>query len=207
MALGREDITEIGEITLSVGCAGRIGDRLTFSAALTTFPVHDERHGGKTTYSYSVNWRITDRVALTYANYAAALTGGRGLAGLGDGRLQLSAALPEFPLGTSRFPNRALRCSAFANVSLSTAPVNGGVSCGVNVTERLTLRMTALAYPRGQQRRTDPDFSYAASYAFNDKVMLTYSNYGNNRWPWNRSSDSVELFHGGTIGLNYRYDF
>lgn len=173
---------------------------------MTTYPISGGRHGGNTGYNYALTWRISDRMALTYANYAAALTGGRMLAGLGEGRLQLSRSLPKFPLGSDRYPDRALTCSAFLGAARS-APVNAGINCGVNVTDRLTVRMTALVYPPNRRRDSDPDFSYSASYRLGSNVTLNYSNHGNNRWPWNRTPDSFDLLHGGTIGLNYRHEF
>ncbi|MTE01089.1 hypothetical protein GIY56_12360 [Paracoccus sp. YIM 132242] len=201
MALGREEIGEIGQISVNLGCSGRFGDRLTFSAGLTAYPIRGDRHGGDLAYSYALNWRVTDRVTLTYANYAAALAGGRALAGLGEGRLQLSAPVAKVPLG-----DRTLACTGFVSLARS-APSNAGVNCGLDVTERLTVRFSALAYPPGTQREGDTDFSYSASYALSDRVTLTYSNYANNRWPWNRSPDQVDLFHGGALGLSYRRDF
>lgn len=206
IALGREDIAEIGQISVNLGCSGRIGNRLTFSGGLTVHPVPGSRHGGDLAYSYALNWRATDRVTLTYANYAAALAGGRALAGLGEGRLQISAPVARFPLGTRSMPDRAMTCTGFVSLARG-ASSNGGVNCGLGLTPRLSLRFTALAYPPGTQNRNDADFSYSASYALNDRVMLTYSNYGNNRWPWNRSPDQIEPFHGGTLGLSYRWDF
>lgn len=206
VALGREDIGDIGQISVNINCSGRFGDRLTFSGGLTAFPIPGKRHGGDVTYSYALNWRITDKVTLTYANYTAALAGGRALAGLGEGRLQLSAPVARFPLGTPAMPDRVLTCTGFVSMARS-ASSNAGVNCGVNVTERLAMRFTALAYPPGTQRESDADFSYSASYALNDHVTLTYSNYSNNRWPWNRSPDQVELLRGGTLGLSYRWDF
>ena len=205
-ALGPEEIGDLGQVSVNITCSGRFGDRLTFSGGLTTYPVHGDRHGGDLTYSYALAWRVTDRVTLTYANYAAALAGGRALAGLGEGRLQLSAPVARVPLGTPGMPDRALTCTGFVSLARS-APANAGVNCGIDVTERLTIRFSALAYPPGTQGKGDADFSYSASYALGDRMALTYSNYANNRWPWNRSPDQVDLFHGGTLGLSWRWDF
>ncbi|WP_268941871.1 hypothetical protein [Paracoccus benzoatiresistens] len=199
-------MAEVGQISLNIGCSGRFGDRLTFSVGLTTYPVSGDRHGGDLTYSYALNWRITDQVTLTYANYTAALAGGRALAGLSEGRLQLSTRLTRLPLASKAMPDRALTCTGFVSVARS-ASSNAGVNCGVNVTPRLTVRFTALAYPPGTQEEGDADYSYSASYVLNDRVTLNYSNYANNRWPWNQSPDQVELFHGGSLGLSYRWDF
>uniref|UniRef100_UPI001A8C2A02 hypothetical protein n=1 Tax=Paracoccus shandongensis TaxID=2816048 RepID=UPI001A8C2A02 len=206
IALGREEIGEIGQISANLGCSGRIGDRLTFSGGLTGYPVHGDRHGGRLTYSYALAWRVADGVTLTYANYTAALAGGRALAGLGEGRLQLSAPVARVPLGTPAMPDRRMTCTGFVSLA-RRASSNAGINCGVNVTERLAVRFTALAYPPGTQDEGDADFSYSASYALSGRVTLNYSNYANNRWPWNRSPDQVRLLHGGTLGLSYRWDF
>lgn len=153
-----------------------------------------------------MNWRVTDKVTLTYANYTAALTAGRALAGLGEGRLQLSRRLPRIPIWNMGLPSRALNCSASISVSTSSS-ANASLNCGVSVTKRLMVRFTALAYPRGAQTESSADFYYSASYTFGPRVTLSYSNYSNNRWPWNRSPSDVDLFHGGSVSLSYNWSF
>lgn len=205
IALGQESIGDLGQISANLSCSGRLGTRLTFSGGLTGFPISG-KHGGDLTYSYALNWRVTDKVTLTYANYTAALTAGRALAGLGEGRLQLSRRLPRIPIWNMGLPSRALNCSASISVSTSSS-ANASLNCGVSVTKRLMVRFTALAYPRGAQTESSADFYYSASYTFGPRVTLSYSNYSNNRWPWNRSPSDVDLFHGGSVSLSYNWSF
>ena len=39
------------------------------------------------------------------------------------------------------------------------------------------------------------------------QVTLTWSNYANNRWFWNRSDQSEKFLRGGSLGLTYSFRF
>lgn len=201
--LGASVALETGKLSSTLGCTVNYRNRLTFSASMIGYPLEGQKNSGDAEYTYALTWRMTKNLTLTYANYTAAFTGGRGLAGLGEGRLQLSGRLPPVSLpGTTR----KLGCSAFA----STAPRgtdNAGLSCGLPLGDKLSLRVTGYLYMPGDQRDSDPDYSYSLSWTVAPQVTLTWSNYANNRWFWNRSEQAEKFLRGGSLGLTYSFRF
>lgn len=201
--LGSSVALDAGRLTSTLGCTLNYRNRLTASLSMIGYPLAGQKRSGDAEYTYALTWRMTGNLTLTYANYTAAFTGGRGLAGLGEGRLQLSRRLPPLDLpGTTR----KLGCSAFASAA-SHAPENAGLNCSLPLTERLTLRVTGYLYLPDSQRESDPDFSYSASWRLGPQVTLTWSNYANNRWLWNETDQSEKFLRGGSLGLTYTTRF
>lgn len=201
--LGSSVTLDDGKLSSTLGCTLNYRNRLTASLSVIGYPLKGQKSSGDAEYTYALTWRMNRNLTLTYANYTAAFTDGRGLALLGDGRLQLSRRLPPLDLPGTK---RKLGCSAFASAA-SRAPENAGLSCGLPVTDRLTLRMTGYLYLPGAQRDSDPDFSYSASWRLGPDVTLTWSNYANNRWFWNGSDQSEKFLRGGSLGLTYTTRF
>ena len=186
-----------------MGCTLNYRNRLTFSASMIGYPLDGQKSHGDAEYTYALTWRMTKNLTLTYANYTAAFTGGRGLAGLSEGRLQLSRRLPPVSLpGTTR----KLGCSAFASAA-RRGTENAGLSCGMPLGDKLSLRMTGYLYLPGAQRDSDPDYSYSLSWTVAPQVTLTWSNYANNRWFWNPSDEADRFLRGGSLGLTYGLRF
>ncbi|SDL59823.1 hypothetical protein SAMN04487971_11448 [Paracoccus chinensis] len=201
--LGASVALETGKLSSTLGCTLNYRNRLAFSASMIGYPLEGQKSHGDAEYTYALTWRMTKDLTLTYANYTAAFTGGRGLAGLGEGRLQLSRPLPPISLpGTTR----KLGCSAFASAA-PRGSENAGLSCGLPLGDKLSLRMTGYLYLPGDQRDSDPDYSYSLSWTVAPQVTLTWSNYANNRWFWNRSDQSEKFLRGGSLGLTYSFRF
>ena len=201
--LGASVALDTGKLSSTMGCTLNYRNRLTFSASMIGYPLDGQKSHGDAEYTYALTWRMTKNLTLTYANYTAAFTGGRGLAGLSEGRLQLSRRLPPVSLpGTTR----KLGCSAFASAA-RRGTENAGLSCGLPLGDKLSLRMTGYLYLPGAQRDSDPDYSYSLSWTVAPQVTLTWSNYANNRWFWNPSDEADRFLRGGSLGLTYGLRF
>ncbi|WP_163850819.1 hypothetical protein [Pseudooceanicola aestuarii] len=188
---------------VSLGCSARFSERLSMRLSLIGYLTPEDQAASDPDYSYAFTYRISDRLSLGYSNYTARFSGvDGGVNGLLDGDLRASYKLP--PL---RLPNDTnVVCNASIGLPLP-AENSMNLSCGYAVTKRFRIGGTTYFYMPGQQDTYQPDFSYTASYRFNDDWLLSYNNYSNNRWPWNRGKDPGRGFTDGSLSLTYKLTF
>lgn len=193
-----------GKPRLSLGCSADLTDRLTLRISMIRYMFPEQQEDFDPDFTYALNYKVSDKINLGYSNYSAQFDGPEGnfIDGLTGGNLRASYRLPKFEL-----PNeKSVACTASANLPDPTAS-SVNLSCGYSVTPKLRISGTANFYFPGRQGEFDPDFSYTASYRVSDKWQISYSNYGNNRWPWNPSESPGRGFGGGTISATYTISF
>lgn len=185
---------------VSLGCSAQLTDRLSVRATTLTYLDQDSQRSWDPDYTYAFRYRLTDKLDLSYSNYAARFDRDDGVfAGLLDGTLRANYKLPRIEMRNGK----SIACSGSLGLpDLDNHSVN--LSCGYSLTPRLRVGGTIYLYPPGAQDTYEPDFSYTASYRFNDKWILTYSNYSNNRWPGNRGAAPGPGLLGGSLSLTYR---
>ncbi|SMX31310.1 hypothetical protein COL8621_00383 [Actibacterium lipolyticum] len=188
---------------VSLGCGTRITDRLSFRGALIGYAIPSHQEDFDPDFTYAFNYKVNDRINLSYSNYSASFSDSDGaLAGLLDGNLRASYKLPDIPL-----PNdRSLPCTASIGLpDVASSSLN--LSCGYSITPDLRVGGTAYLYLLGEQDEFSPDYSYTASYRINDDWRLSYNNYSNNRFPWNRGASPGPGLLGGSISLTHQIEF
>lgn len=193
-----------GKPRLSLGCSADLTDRLTLRVSMIRYLFPDQQEDFDPDFTYAFNYKVSDKINLGYSNYSAQFDGPEGnfIDGLTGGSLRASYRLPKLEL-----PNeKSIGCTASANLPDPTAS-SVNLSCGYSITPKLRVSGTAYFYFPDRQGEFDPDFSYTASYRVSDKWQLSYSNYGNNRWPWNPSESPGRGFGGGTISATYTISF
>jgi hypothetical protein len=155
-------------------------------------------------FTYAFSYRVNDKINLGYSNYGAQFGGDNGnfIDGLINGTLRASYKLP-----TLRLPNdTSLPCSASVALPNITSK-SFNLSCGYALTKKIRIGATAYLYAPDVQDTYNPDYSYTASYKISDKMLLSYSNYSNNRWPWNKGDDPGPGLFGGNLSLTYKFSF
>lgn len=195
---------EFGKQTASFGCGARLTERLSLRLSVIAYRVQDQKAPWDPNFTYALSYRFTDWLTLGYSSYSAQFSdpGGNLLNAFSSGSFQLSAKLPNLPLGETR----NLACSSFVSVP-QDYDHRFGLSCGIRATEKLTVRGTIYAYPKSGQEPWDPDYVYTAAYALTDDIRIEYANYANNRWPWNGSTSTEPGPLGGTFRVSYRLKF
>lgn len=187
----------------SLGCSARLSERLSVRLSLIGYLNAKEQQDWDPDYTYAFTYRVSDKINLGYSNYSARFAGaGSPAAGLLKGKLRASYKLP--PL---RLPNdKSVFCSASLGLPrLTDESLN--LSCGYAVTKKLRIGATSYLYMPNKQGTYQPDYSYTASYRFNDDWLLSYNNYSNNRWPWNRGEAPGPGLTGGSLSLTYKFKF
>lgn len=181
----------------SLGCSARATDRLSVRLALIGYANPADQAPWDPDYSYAFTFRLNDTLSLGYSNYSARFTSeGGAVRGLFDGKVRATARLPAIPL-----PNdKTIPCSLSIGLP-QPARESLNLSCGYAVTPKLRIGATAHVYAPGAQGTYQPDFSYTASYQIGDQWRLSYANYSNNRWPWNRNEAASAALTGGSISL------
>ncbi|MDO6591880.1 hypothetical protein DS901_12880 [Loktanella sp. D2R18] len=188
---------------ISLGCGTQITDRLSVRGALIGYAIPSQQEDFDPDYTYAVNYKVNDRVNVSYSNYSASFSNTDGaLSGLLEGNLRASFKLPDIPL-----PNdRLLPCTASTGLPDPTgSSVN--LSCGYAITPDLRVGATVYLYLTGEQDELSPDYSYTLSYRINDSFRVSYNNYSNNRFPWNRGSSPRPGLTGGSISLSHQIEF
>ena len=178
----------------SLGCSARVTEKLTVRGALVAYPIGSSKKDWDPDFTYAFTYRATDRINLTYSNYSASFSDGGLASGLFNGKLRASLQFPAIPLPA----DRSMACNGSIQLPDPTeASLN--LSCGFAVTEKLRLSATVQLYADGAQESYQPDYTYTASYRITDGWLLSYSNYSNNRWPWNRGTSTGVCFIGRKI--------
>lgn len=187
----------------SLGCSMKLTDRLSFRGTLIGYANPSDQKSWDPDYTYAFSYRVNDKLTLGYSNYSARFSGGGSqVAGLVEGNLRASYKLPPIPL-----PNdKTIPCTGSIGLPMPHKE-SLNLSCGYAVTKKLRIGATAYFYLPGEQGTYQPDYSYTASYRFNDDWLLSYNNYSNNRWPWNKGEAPGNGITGGSLSLTYRFKF
>ena len=186
----------LGPARVTLGCAARLSDRFTLNLGVTG----RTGAGRNPDVTYALTWRAMDRLSLSYASKAIRLDGSWG--GLLDGRLRADLTLPRIPLPAGRGADCRMR------VALPDPTRDALVlSCGVRLTERLSLGLSAHAYAAGVQRPWDPDYTYSATWKVTERLRVSYANHAANRFPWNRGDGHATRLRDGTLSLTYDLSF
>lgn len=193
-----------GKPRVSLGCSARLTEKLSLSVALIGYAFPRQQESFDPDFTYAFTYRINDTLSLGYSNYSARFgaDGSKFFDSLVNGSLRVSARLPKIPLAK----NKSIACSVSSGLP-NPLDVSVNFSCGYSVTRKFRIGATAYIYFPGAQDEFQPDFSYTASYRFNESWLVTYSNYSNNRWPWNHSKSSSSGFGAGSLSVTYTLKF
>lgn len=188
----------------SLGCSAKLSSRLSLRFSVIGYGNSSEKQSFDPDFTYAFNYRINDKITLGYSNYSAQFNGDNGdfLDAFKDGTLRASYKLPSIPL-----PNASVvPCTASIGLpNILSESLN--LSCGYALTQKLRIGGTLNLYAPGEQGDFDPDYSYTASYRVSDDWLISYSNYSNNRWPWNRNGEESSGFFAGSLSVNYKLTF
>ena len=193
-----------GKPRASLGCSASLMDKLSMRVSLIRYLNPDEQEDFDPDFTYALTYRINDFASLGYANYGARFGGADG--GLVNtfrgGNLRANFRLPKVVLANEK----TIACSASVGIP-NPLDASGNISCGFSVNSKFRIGGTSYFYLPGQQTEFQPDFSYTASYQLAEEWLLSYSNYANNRWPWNPSETPGPGFAGGSLSVSYAFNF
>lgn len=200
----RNQDTRYGKLRVSLGCSARINDRLSMNLALVHFPISGQQAPWDPDFTYSINFKATEKLNISYSSYSARFSGAGAdvVSSLFDGSFRGSYKLPEVRLPFEKTAN----CSFGFGLPNPTNELLS-LACGMSVTEKLRVGLTTYLYPSGVQEPWNPDYTYTASYRVNDRIQLNYSNYSSNRWPWNCGSNPGPGLLGGGVSMSYKLIF
>lgn len=200
---------QIGKLSGTFGCTYSHPSGLVVRLALTGVPLAGQRSQNDSSLTYALSYPLGNGFTLQYASYSSEFPRQpQGvISAFGRGGFRLSKALPPVDLGarTGWAALGRLNCSAQGLWDPGEAP-SASLSCGLTAFRKLTLRASAIAYSPGAQKAWQPDYTYSASYAVNDRVSVEYSNYSGNRWPWKGGGNSNGIL-GGSLRVTYRFSF
>ncbi|MHA6327071.1 hypothetical protein [Roseivivax sp. CAU 1753] len=187
----------------SLGCSARLTEKLSFRGALVGYGNPKDQEPWDPDYTYDFTYKVNEKMSVGYSNYSARFTDGDSPeASLFGGQLRVTYKLPALHL-----PN-AKKVPCTASIGLPHANKESvNVSCRYAAKKKLSVSGTTYFYLPGEQDTYQPDFSYTASYRFNADWVLSYDNYSNNRWPWNKGEAPGPGFTGGSLSLRYKFKF
>ncbi|MBU2937637.1 MULTISPECIES: hypothetical protein [Pacificibacter] len=188
----------------SLGCSTKLTPRLSFRFALVGYANSSDKATSDPDFTYAFNYQVSDKINVGYSNYSAQFNGPNGnfFDGLKDGNLRASYKLPVIELPF----DKKIPCTASIGFP-NPASESLNFSCGYAVNDRLRVGGTAYLYAPGVQTSYQPDYSYTASYKIADDWSLSYSNYSNNRWAWNRGDAPGPGILGGNLSVTYKFKF
>lgn len=190
----------VGKPRASFGCNSNLSDKLSLRFSLLKYVISGEKQDWDPDFTYAFTYRVSDEFSLGYSNYSAQYDDFFG--SLASGSLRASYKLPTFNL-----PNdKPVACSASLGLPDPT-DASANISCGYALTDKIRIGGTINLYAPDAQGDFDPDYSYTASYRPNDDWIVSYSNYSNNRWPWNRGEYAGPGLKGGSLSVTYAFDF
>ena len=188
----------------SLGCSAKLTDKLSVRSSLLLYANSSDQKSSDPDFTYAFTYRISDRLSLSYSNYSARFGGSDNsfLNSLVSGDLRGNYRFPKFKL-----PNqKPVACSASIGLP-NPSDASLKMSCGYSVTSKFRIGATANLYFPNQQGTYDPDFSYTASYRPHKDWLISYGNYGNNRFPWNPSESRSLGIKGGSVSVTYALKF
>jgi hypothetical protein len=196
--------SSIGKPRLSLGCNKKITDKLSLRFSLLKYVIPGHQSDFDPDFTYAFTYLHSDELTFSYSNYSGRFGGADGgiLNALADGTLRGSYKLPKINLPN----NKETACSASLRLP---NPINDSlnISCGYAVTDKLRLNGTLNLYRPHAQGEYDPDYTYTASYRVNKDLVITYSNYSNNRFPWNKGNSPGPGLSGGSLSFSYALKF
>lgn len=189
---------------VSLGCSTKLTPRLSFRFALVGYANASDKATSDPDFTYAFNYKVSDKINIGYSHYSAQFNGANGnfFDGLKDGNLRASYKLPVIKLPF----DKKLPCTASVGFP-NPASESLNFSCGYAVNDRLRVGGAAYLYAPGVQTSYQPDYSYTASYKIADDWSLSYSNYSNNRWAWNRGDAPGPGILGGNLSVTYKFKF
>ena len=195
---------KFGKPRASFGCGAQLTEKLSLRLSAIGYGNKNDKSPSDADFTYALTYRATDKITLSYSNYSGRFgsTVNTFSDSLTSGALRASYRFPKI-----KFPNeKSIGCSASIGLPKPNN-TTANLTCSHALTDKLRISGTAYAYFSGQQESYDPDFAYSASYRFNDDWSLSYSNYANNRFFWNKSESPREGILGGTLSLSYKFKF
>ncbi len=193
-----------GKPRASLGCGAKLSKKLSLRLSVIGYADRHEKSPSDAEFTYAITYRATDKITLSYSNYSGRFdnSGSVFVDSLTSGTIRASYKLPRISL-----PNeKTIGCSASIGLP-NPKDTTANLTCSYAVTDKFRISATAYAYFPGQQESYDADFAYTASYRINDDWSVTYSNYANNRFFWNKSNNSGEGLLGGTVSVSYKFKF
>jgi|GEM_PF-6509149 len=198
-----------GKLSGTFGCSYRHPSGLSIRLSVTGYPVASQRSASDSNLSYALSHPLPHGLTLQYASYSSQFPRQpQSVVGaFGQGGLRLTKSLPSVDMGqrTGLEALGRLNCQAFASWDLGESP-GGGVACGLTAFGKIIFRASANVYAPETQSPWDPDYTYSASYAVNDRVAIEYSNYAGNRFPWKGGGNSRGI-ESGALRVTYRFSF
>lgn len=195
---------QFGKLRASFGCGARLTKKLSLQVSVIGLADNGEKSPSDAEFTYALTYRATDKITLSYSNFSGRFndTGSSFTDSLTSGTLRARYKLPQIKL-----PNdKTIGCSA--SISLpNPKDTSTNLTCSYAVTDRFRVSATAYVYFPNQQESSDSDFAYTASYKINDKWRVSYSNFANNRFFWNKSDSPRQGILGGTISLSRSLKF
>jgi len=193
-----------GKPRTSLGCSARLSEKVSLRLSAIGYLDKNEKSPSDAEFTYALTYRATDKITLSYANYSGRYSDSSAafVDSLTSGAFRASYRLPKLKL-----PNeKSVGCSVGIGLA-KPEETRANLSCSYALTKKIRIGASAYGYFSGHQEAWDADFSYTASYRFDDDWSLSYSNYGNNRFFWNKSASSGQGVLGGTLSLTYRFKF
>lgn len=193
-----------GKPRVSLGCSASPTEKLSMRIALIGYVFSEQQEDFNPDFTYAFTYRINNTVSLGYSNYAGRFSGEDSgvYNALIDGNFRASLRLPKLTL-----PNdKSIACSTSFGLP-NPMDVSANLSCGYSVTPKLRVGATMLLYLPDVQEDFQPDFTYTASYRWDENWLFSYSNYSNNRWPWNPPEGSGGGFDAGSVSVTYSLTF
>ncbi len=199
-----DDSTRPGKPRLSLGCGMRFNEKLSLRVSLIGYLNKSQQEDWDPDFTYALTYRLNEKVSFGYSNYSGRFNGAEGnfVDAITSGNLRASFKLPKIKL-----PNdKTISCTASVGLP-NPIKESTNVSCGYAFTPKFRVQATAYLYFPGEQGQYQPDFSYTASYQINDDWRVSYSNFSNNRWPWNRGQTAGPGILGGSVSVTYALKF
>ncbi|EPX75561.1 hypothetical protein Salmuc_01594 [Salipiger mucosus DSM 16094] len=200
----RDQSTEYGKWRVNFGCGARLSEKLSLRVSLIGYPIPIQQAPWDPDFTYSLTYRLNDKISFNYSNYSARFAGGDTdfVSSLTGGSLRGYYKLPDIPLGETRKAS----CSVGIGLPDPTS-TSATLGCSVAVTDKFRVGLTNYVYPEDVQEPWNPDYAYTASYAINDRIRVSYANYSNNRLPWSNPGSRGPGVLGGSISVSYELDF
>ena len=188
----------------SLGCGAKLSDKFSLRVSVIGQFDSAQKQSYDAEFTYAFTYRATEDVTFTYSNYSGQFgsSGKAFMESLASGKLRVNYRLPKFTL-----PNqKTIGCSAGIGLA-KPEDSRANFSCSYAMTDKFRIYGSAYAYFSGNQRDWDSDFSYGASYRISKDWSVSYSNYANNRFFWNKSNSSSSGILGGALSVTYRFEF
>lgn len=194
----------IGKPRASIGCSTKLTEKLSLRFSILKYANARDQSDDDPDFTYAFSYRYSEKLSFSYSNYSAQFGGANGglINALTSGSLRGSYQLPRITLPN----NKRVACSTGFGLP-NPIDENFNLSCGYAVTDKLRISGSANLYFPNAQGDYDPDYTYTASYRPSKDWLISYSNYSNNRFPWNRGKNPGPGLSGGSLSVTYGLKF